>query len=158
MRSIILPTLLTVIATGGTIPQAQAAQAHTQVQNQQTLAFAYSVRVVRIVERIKSNSDRLQKNVDSFLDRSRLDGSNREDNINDKLKKFRDTADDLNSRIDDRDSPEGKFRELFSRWQDVENVLQRSPGIARNFQRDLDTMRSDLNQLRDMMGTKWRRR
>jgi uncharacterized coiled-coil DUF342 family protein len=137
---------------------AQAAQAQTQVQSQQTLAFAYSARVVRLVERIKSNSDRLQENVDSFLDRSRLDGSNREDNINDRFKKFRDAADDLNSRIDDRDPPEGKFRELFSRWQDVENVLQRSPGVARNFQRDLDTMRSDLNQLRDMMGTKWRRR
>lgn len=158
-RRIIIPALLTVIASGGAIAQNQAAQAQMPVPSKQTLAFRYSNRVGQMVDRIQSNSDRLQQNVDRFLDRSRLDGSNREDNINDKFKKFRDAADDLKSRVDDKDPPEGQFRILFSRWRDVENAIQRNPVVARNFKRDLETMRRDLDQLRDMIGRdNWRRR
>lgn len=158
-RRIVIPALLTVIASSGAIAQTQAAQAQTSVPDQQTLAFVYSGRVKDLVDRIQSNSDKLQEDIDRFLDSSRLDGSSQEDKINEKFKEFRRAADRLEDRISDDDPPDGQFRELFRTWQEAETLLQRNSRIGSRFNRQMETMRKDLDELRDMIGrNNWRRR
>lgn len=159
IRRIVIPALLTVIASSSAIAQTQAAQAQSSVSKPQTLAFVYSGRVKDLVDRIQSNSDRLQEDIDRALDSTRLDGSDREDKINEKFKEFRRAADRLEDRINDDDPPEGQFRELFRAWQEAETLMQRNPRIASRFSRQMETMRKDLDELRSLIGrNNWRRR
>lgn len=148
MRKAILPALLVVLTSGGMSAQAQYRRAPVS---------EYSQQMVRVVDRIDLDAKRLQENVDRFLDRGRLDGTNREDEINEKFKRLRDAANRLKDRVDDERAPDGEVRDLYSSWKDVESFIQRNPNVARNVQRDLEVMNTNLNQLRDVIANRTNR-
>ena len=56
--------------------------------------------VERIIKRVEERSDEFRKVIDRSLDRSALDGTNREDNINQQVKELEDAIDRLRSEFD----------------------------------------------------------
>jgi hypothetical protein len=56
--------------------------------------------VERIIKRVEDRSDNFRKVVDRSLDRSTLDGTNREDNINQQVKELENAIDTLRSDFD----------------------------------------------------------
>ena len=99
-----------------------------------------------IIRSIERRSDTFRKSFDAALDRSRLDGTNREDNINDSVKAFEEATNDLRSRFNGRTAAA----------TDVENVLNRASAIDRfmrnnlrqtRVQSDWSLLRGDLQRL-----------
>jgi methyl-accepting chemotaxis protein len=102
--------------------------------------------VNQLLRRIEQDSEAFRRSVDRALDRSRLDGSRREDEINQYLKDFANATERLRDRFRDR-------RDVSA---DVENVLSRariinSALIRRQFGGDVEArwrvLRSDLRTL-----------
>ncbi len=156
MKKVILTTLLTAIASSSMIAEAQGQQRRPGARWYGEPE--YSQQFVRAVDKVQSDAERLQKNVDRLLDDSRRDGTQAEDRINDQFKKLRDAANRLEERVDDNDPPEGEMRELNESWKEVENMLRRNPMVARNVQRDLDAMRTSMTQLREFVNSRVQRR
>lgn len=102
--------------------------------------------VEQIIRSIERRSDTFRKSFDAALDRSRLNGTNREDTINDDIKAFEAATNDLRSRFNGRTAVAA----------DVDNVLNRAARIdvfMRNnlrqprVQGDWTLLRSDLQRL-----------
>jgi hypothetical protein len=93
--------------------------------------------------RISDLSRQFERGVDRSLDRSRLDGTLREDRINDRARDFRYAADDLRNRL-------GDARNLYSSTSAARNLLQLGARIDRmisRFRLDSRTL-SDWVQIR----------
>ncbi|MCI0490352.1 MAG: hypothetical protein L0229_27480 [Blastocatellia bacterium] len=105
--------------------------------------------VDRIIKRAEDRSDNFVKLFDKNLDRSALDGTKREDRLNDRAKDLEKALDKLRKEFDRRDS----WRETRS---EVENVLEEAVGINRvmlnsrlnrNVEASWALLRGDLNTL-----------
>jgi hypothetical protein len=72
------------------------------------------------IARVEESSNRFRRDVDRDLDRSRLDGSRREDKINEDVKRFEDELDRLRRDFDRRDS-----------WWESRNEVERAVEAAR---------------------------
>jgi hypothetical protein len=111
--------------------------------------------VEQIMHRLKKDADRYRKSLDSALDRSRLDGTNREDDINAFVSAFDKATETLHER----------FKDHKSVASDVQNVLDRAAAIdqfMRNHQfrngraeRDWLVVRTDLGQLAETYNVTW---
>ncbi|MDI1241896.1 MAG: YMGG-like glycine zipper-containing protein [bacterium] len=102
--------------------------------------------VENIIRNIERRSDNFRRSFDAALDRSRLDGTYAEDNVNEFVKSFEDATNDLRSRFNGRTA-------LAS---DVDNVLNRAAMIdqfmrtnlrQRRVQGDWALLKSDLQRL-----------
>ena len=105
--------------------------------------------VDRVIHRVEDSTDVLRKAVDKNLDRSRLDGTRREDNINEQVKQLENALDELRSDFDRRDT----WRETR---QAVEKVMRQSDEVNAIFRRlrfhpaveaQWRNVRADLNRL-----------
>ena len=105
--------------------------------------------VERIIKRVEDRSDSFQKVVDKTLDRGSLDGTRREDNINEQVKQLERTLDNLRSDFDRKD----QWRETHNQVRAVLNQADEVGRIVRKFrfnnqvQREWATLRADLNTL-----------
>jgi hypothetical protein len=106
------------------------------------------------LKRLKEDTEKFRKSLDSSLDRSRLDGTNREDDINSFIKDFEHEA----SRLYD------KFKDHKSVAADVESVLDRASRIDRfmvrqaltgRAARDWAAVRADLDELAQAYNVSW---
>src|SRR5688572_2519830 len=85
----------------------------------------YDERALRdSVHRLDRLSKDFEKNMDRALDRSRTNGSDREDRINDQVHQFRDAVGDLKSRI-------GNGRDLNRSADEARRVLQEGQQLDR---------------------------
>ena len=85
----------------------------------------YDERAVRdSVHRLDRLAKDFEKNMDRALDRSRVNGSNREDRINDQVHQFRDAVGDLKSRV-------GNGRDLNRSADEARRVLQEGQQLDR---------------------------
>lgn len=105
--------------------------------------------VSEIIRRVEEDSNRFRQDLDRDLDRSRLDGSKREDRINDEVRRFEDSLDRLRREFDRNDS-----------WWESRNNVQvaldsarpvatrlRNNSFSSNVQNQWRTLRRDLNKL-----------
>ena len=76
------------------------------------------------VHRLDRLSKDFERNIDRALDRSRANGSNREDRINDQVHQFRDAVGDLKSRV-------GNGRDLNNSADEARRVLQEGQQLDR---------------------------
>lgn len=110
------------------------------------------------VERLLRNSERaantFRKSLDRALDRSRLDGSAREDNINEFVKEFNDAMKLLRDRFDGRTSIAGDVEAVLMRAMRIDDFMRRHP-LDRRVQRDWFKLRSDLDQLSQSYNVAW---
>ena len=83
------------------------------------------------VHRLDRLAKDFERDMDRALDRSRVDGTNREDRINDRVHQFRDAVGDLKSRV-------GNGRDLNRSANEARRVLQEADQLDRFARRGLD--------------------
>lgn len=105
--------------------------------------------VAEIIRRVEESSNRFRQDLDRDLDRSRLDGSKKEDRINDDVRRFEDAFDRLRREFDNSDN-----------WWESRNNVQQALDFARpvatrlrnnrfssNVQNQWRNLNADLNRL-----------
>lgn len=119
----------------------------------------YDTRTVRdVAERIKDRSKDLERDVDRLLDNSRTNGTDREDRINDEAQQFRRAAERFRSRVGDgrdADRADSEARELLSRGQQIDRVLNRLRADSRTYS-DWSQISRDLRIVADIYGMNYR--
>ncbi len=106
------------------------------------------------VRRVKDRSKDFQKNIDDALDRSRYNGSRREDRINEVAEEFHEAADRLKDRFDDGrnlDRSAGEARTLLQLGRRIDNLISRNQLDSRT-QYIWSDIRQDLRQIADAYG------
>jgi hypothetical protein len=110
--------------------------------------------VNEIIKRVEERSDRFVKLFDRSLDRSRLDGSNREDRLNEYARNLETALDDLRREFDRKESYV-ETRPEVRRCLDIAtniNVAVRNRRLGGETERQWALLRSELNTLADVYG------
>jgi hypothetical protein len=81
-----------------------------------------------VAERVKDRSKSLERSVDRFLDNSRVNGTRREDRINDEVKEFRKAAERFRSRV-------GDGRDLNRSRDEAQTLIRTADRSERMFSR-----------------------
>jgi hypothetical protein len=105
--------------------------------------------VDRIIKRVEQRSDSFKAVVDRSLDRSALNGTRREDNINEQVKQFEKTLDTLRSDFDREDrwlDTRRQVERVLDESEEV-NALVRRHSLRPYLEREWALLRSDLNRL-----------
>src|SRR5215204_6166911 len=111
--------------------------------------------VKKTMNQLRKDAARFRKSLDSALDKSRLDGTNREDNINDMLKDYEKATDRLYERYKDNKSVAGDVEAVLDGAARIDQFMtRRSPGGRT--ERDWAAVRADLRQLADAYNVSWR--
>lgn len=121
-----------------------------------TLPYRLTDREVeQILDRIERQSERFQSSLDSSLDRSRLDGTRREDDINAFIKDFNDEVKRLHDRFSDHKSVAADVQSVLDRANRIDEFMSRNrvDGRARE---DWSRLRANLDELSQAYSVDWR--
>jgi len=113
--------------------------------------------VEEILHRIESQSDEFRKSLDRALDKSRLDGTQREDDINSFVKDFYKETKVLHDHFDSHKSTASDVQTVLNRAGQIEQFMRRNR--LRNDQdarRDWATLRGYLDELARVYSVNWR--
>ena len=102
--------------------------------------------VEKIIRRIEQQSDHFRSSVDSALDKSRFNGSNREDNINSSIKDFYEQTKHLRNRFDKHQSASADVEAVLDRAARIDNFMSRNR-LTSKAQDDWSTLKSNLDEL-----------
>ena len=111
--------------------------------------------VEQILHRIEEQSGKFRSSLDSALDRSRLDDTNREDNINAFVGEFDQEVKRLHDRFDDRKSVAADVQAVLDRAARIDNFMRRR-GLTEKAQNEWSALRANLDQLAEVYGVSWR--
>jgi O-methyltransferase involved in polyketide biosynthesis len=111
--------------------------------------------VERILERIEEQSGKFRSSLDSALDRSRLDDTNREDNINAFVSEFDQEVKRLHDRFDERKSVAADVQAVLDRAARLDNFMRRR-GLTGRAQDEWSALRANLDQLAEAYSVAWR--
>ena len=106
------------------------------------------------VKNLKNRSKQFERRIDRELDRSRIDGSRREDNINNLARDFARAADRLDSEYDNRrdyNRSQDEARRVLQLGSQLDRVLSRAR-LSYNVQNDWNRIRQDLQVLGNAYG------
>ena len=115
----------------------------------------YRGNVREIIRDLESDTDRYKSSLDSALDRSRLNGSRAEDEINDYVKQFEQATDRLRDRAEDRQYAPNLAREVLNRGRSI-NAFMRRNRLGGQAESDWAKVRNDLNRLSNAYNLNWR--
>lgn len=107
-----------------------------------------------IIKRVEERSDRFVKLFDRSLDRSRLDGTNREDRLNEYARNLEKALDDLRGEFDRKENYV-ETRPEVRRCLDIAtniNVAMRNRSLGGDTERQWALLRSELNTLANVYG------
>ncbi|HEX8846505.1 MAG TPA: hypothetical protein VF791_17795 [Pyrinomonadaceae bacterium] len=110
--------------------------------------------VNRIIKRVETRSDVFVKEFDKALDNSRLNGSKREDRLNEYARDLERTLDDLRREFDRKESyieTRPEVRRCLDVASDV-NVALRNRRLGAETERQWALLRAELNTLADVYG------
>lgn len=113
--------------------------------------------VEEIIHRIESQSDVFRKSLDRALDKSRLDGTRREDDINSFVKEFYKETKRLHDHFDSHKSTASDVQTLLDRAAQIDQFMRRNR--LRNDQdarRDWAMLRGYLDELARVYSVNWR--
>jgi hypothetical protein len=142
MKSILLLIALTTIfpnVTGNTLPQRRW----------------YRGNVRDVIRQLESDTDRFKSSLDSALDRSTLNGTRAEDEINEYVKRFEEATDRLRDRSEDREYAPNAAREVLNRGRSI-NGFMRTHRLGGRAESDWAIVRGDLNRLANSYYIGWR--
>src|SRR5215211_7534762 len=111
--------------------------------------------VKKLMAQLKKDTGRFRKSFDSSLDRSRLNGTNREDDINRLLKNYEDATERLYSRFKDNKSVGADVEAVLDGAAEIDRFMTRRLASERA-ERDWDTVRQDLRHLAEAYNVSWR--
>jgi hypothetical protein len=138
-------SVMTILVGGATDASAQARRRPPDAR----VVRVDRVNVERTIKRLEERSDRFRQTVDRDLDRSRLNGSRREDRINEQVKHLENALDDLRSEFNrgDRFDETRRHVDRAMRQSDEVNALFRRGSFGREAEREWSAIRADLNSL-----------
>ncbi|HEY9828281.1 MAG TPA: hypothetical protein V6D19_22815 [Stenomitos sp.] len=145
---LLLPVMASLAA--GAIP-AQAAWQTTEPTVVAQWGGGPSYRVQNILDSLVYHVDTFQRSYDRSLDNSRLDGTQREDNLNARVRDFQYAARDLRNDYEDGDAGRRRLRDLLDQGWRLQNSLERSPQKWR-WRDEWYVVRQDLTALNDWLG------
>lgn len=111
--------------------------------------------VERILHRIEQQSGRFRDSLDSALDRSRLNSTDREDDINAFVREFDREVRRLHDRFDERKSVGADVQAVLDRAARIDNFTRRR-GLMEAAQSEWSALRASLDQLAEAYGLTWR--
>jgi hypothetical protein len=111
--------------------------------------------VKKLMGQLKKDTGRFRKSFDSSLDRSRLNGTHREDDINRFLKNYEDATERLYSRFKDNKSVGADVEAVLDGAAEIDRFMTRRLASERA-ERDWATVRQDLRQLAAAYNVSWR--
>jgi hypothetical protein len=111
--------------------------------------------VKKLMAQLKKDTGRFRKSLDSSLDHSRLNGSNREDDINRFLKNYEDATERLYSRFKDNKSVGADVEAVLDGAAEIDRLMTRRIASERA-ERDWSEVRQDLRRLAEAYNVSWR--
>lgn len=111
--------------------------------------------VQRILRRIENQAKNLRRSLDDALDRSRLNGTNREDDINAFIKNFDEQTKRLHDRFDDNKSVAADVEAVLNRAADIDQFMRRQR-LSERAQNDWSALRASLDELAAAYNVDWR--
>ncbi len=111
--------------------------------------------VKKLMAQLKKDTGRFRKSLDSSLDKSRLNGTNREDDINAFLKNYEDATERLYSRFKDNKSVGADVEAVLDGAAELDRFMTRRLASERA-ERDWDAVRQDLRRLAEAYNVSWR--
>ena len=111
--------------------------------------------VEKIIRRIEQQSDHFRSSLDSALDKSRFNGSNREDDINSFIKDFYEQTKHLRNRFDKHQSTSPDVEAVLDRAARIDNFMSRNR-LTSKAQDDWSTLKSNLDELASAYNVSWR--
>ncbi|HEX5833092.1 MAG TPA: hypothetical protein VFY34_04525, partial [Pyrinomonadaceae bacterium] len=111
--------------------------------------------VERILRRIEEQSDRFRSALDSSLDRSRLDGTRDEDDINRFVKEFYEGTKTLHDRFDDHKSTSADVQAVLDRAASIDSFMRRNRMRNGNATREWERLRGNLDELAQVYNVTW---
>src|SRR5215211_6417528 len=111
--------------------------------------------VKKLMAQLKKDTGKFRKSFDSSLDRSRLNGSNREDDINRFLKNYEDATERLYSRFKDNKSVGSDVEAVLDGAVEIDRFMTRRLASERA-ERDWAAVRQDLRRLAEAYNVSWR--
>lgn len=109
-------------------------------------------------KRLEDLSGDFRKHLDSALDRSRYDDSQREDRINDTAREFHDAARTLKDRADDGrniNRSSGEARRVLQLGSQIARFMERSRLRDGRVNSDWSRIRQELQTIADVYGFNW---
>src|SRR5689334_16225768 len=111
--------------------------------------------VEKIIRRIEQQSDHFRSSLDSALDKSRFNGSNREDNINSSIKDFYEQTKHLRNRFDKHQSASADVEAVLDRAARIDDFMSRNR-LTSKAQDDWSALKGNLDELAAAYNVSWR--
>jgi len=111
--------------------------------------------VQQSLKQLKKDTGKFRKSLDSSLDKSRLDGTNREDNINEFLEDYEKATERLYDRFKDNKSVGADVEAVLDGAARIDQFMRRNSPTGRA-ERDWAAVRTDLRRLADAYNVSWR--
>jgi hypothetical protein len=111
--------------------------------------------VEQIIRRIEQQSDRFRSSLDEALDRSRFNGTNREDDINSSIKNFYEQTKRLRDRFDKHESASGDVETVLDRAARIDEFMRRNR-LSAKAQENWSTLKNNLDELASAYNVSWR--
>jgi predicted glycoside hydrolase/deacetylase ChbG (UPF0249 family) len=111
--------------------------------------------VEKILHRIEQQSDKFRSSLDAALDKSRFNGSNREDDINSFVKDFYKETKNLHDRFDNHKSTAPDVQTVLERAARIDGFMRRYP-LSSRAQDDWSTLKTNLDELATAYNVTWR--
>jgi len=111
--------------------------------------------VEKIIRRIEQQSDRFKSSVDSALDKSRFNGTRREDDINSFIKDFYAQTKQLRDHFDKHHSATSDVQAVLERAARINDFMSRNR-LSSKAEDDWATLRTYLDELASTYNVSWR--
>ena len=111
--------------------------------------------VKKLMGQLKKDTGKFRKSFDSSLDKSRLNGTHREDDINRFLKNYEDATERLYSRFKDNKSVGADVEAVLDGAAEIDRFMTRR-FASEKAERDWSAVRQDLRQLAEAYNVSWR--
>ena len=111
--------------------------------------------VEKIIHRIEQQSDHFRSSLDSALDKSRFNGSRREDDINSFIKNFYEETKRLRHQFDSHKSAASDVQAVLERAGRIDEFMSRNR-LSSKAENDWSTLKSYLDELASAYNVSWR--
>ena len=111
--------------------------------------------VKKLMAQLKKDTERFRKSFDASLDKSRLDDTNREDDINKFLKNYEEATERLYERFKDNKSVGADVEAVLDGAAEIDRFMTRRIASERA-ERDWAAVRQDLRRLAEAYNVSWR--
>jgi len=111
--------------------------------------------IEQLLHRIEQQATKFRTSIDTALDRSRLDGTKREDDINAFIKEFDQEVKRLHDRFDERKSVAADVQAVLDRSDRINDFMRRHR-LTDSAQGEWLTLKTNLDELAQAYGVSWR--